>query len=151
MNRVKGYLGRLGIKPNGSRPKNVKKKPIIHLKLGLKSGGQCSKLSFKSGYGHSALVGSCKASEEPSSSETLPKEGLGFDLMAGSVLGLLEVGYEMVVSSGPIPSASLIAQEPSMESLEASLVAGGIPSPLLGATPKPVLGGSYAAKLKHNS
>jgi hypothetical protein len=147
MNQVKGSLVRLcglGIKPNGFRPKNVRRSPLSTSNRVSSLWASVLSSRFKSRYGHSALVGSCKASEEPSSLEPLPEEGLGFDSVVGSVLGLLEVGSEMVVSFSSTPSASLTAQKPSMESLEASLVAGGIPSPLLGATPEPVLGGSYA-------
>jgi hypothetical protein len=131
MIQVRGYLGRLaglGFKPNGFRPRKVSKKPIIHLKLVIKPVGQSCKLSLRSslpakedGCGHSALVGPCRASVDISSSETLTKAGLGSDSVAGSMLGLLEVGSEMVVSYGPTPSASLCAQESSLTSSEASL------------------------------
>jgi hypothetical protein len=193
---VRGYLGRLAgldFNPNGFRPKKVSKKPIILLKPIIKSVGQSCKLTFRSsllaqeaGCGHSALVGPHRASVEMSSLVTLTEEGLGSDSVAGSVLGLLEGGSELVVSSGPTPSTSLCAQVSSIASLEASLkhegsspapilsfggspsgaaelgerravhmdeglfansmevmrldVAGGIPSPLLGATIEPVLG-----------
>jgi len=122
--RVRGYMGRLvglGFKPNGFRPKNVNKKPIIHLNPVIKSADQSFKLFFMStlqykdvGCGHSALV----ASNEISLSETLTEEGFGSVSVASSVLGLPKVGYEMVVSSCPTLLTSLLAQESAMASLE---------------------------------
>jgi predicted transcriptional regulator with HTH domain len=49
MDRVRGCLGRLvglGSKFNGFKPKNISKKPIIHLKLVCKSLGQGFKVFF---------------------------------------------------------------------------------------------------------
>jgi hypothetical protein len=134
-----------GFKINGFKPKIDSKKPSIQLKPVYKSSGQGFKLFFRSslrpkdaGRGPSVLAKTRGASNETSSPEILTEEVFGSD----SVLGLLEVGSEMFLkvhrlgnvvldstaqdgldpmSSGPTLSASLLAQESTMVSLEASL------------------------------
>jgi len=108
-----GQLVGLGSKFNGFKPKNISKKPIIHLKQFCKSSGQGFKVVFFFFFyffffffqifpsaqslwrGSSVLAGTFGASDEISSPMILTEEGFGLVPVDGLVLGLPEVGFEM--------------------------------------------------------